>query len=141
MDASSLGVQFPTLRRILVLNREGYSSRRRVLDPEEENTVFLREGRSDSPNATATAQKKEFSTTPQRQPRRKNLQHRHSDSPEERIFNIATATAQKKESSTSPQRQPRRKNFQQRHIDSPEERIFNIATVTAQKKESSATPQ
>lgn len=53
-DAVSLGVQFPTLRRNLVLNREGYSSRSRVLDPEEGSTLLLPNIMNDSPNNTAT---------------------------------------------------------------------------------------
>lgn len=53
-DAVSLGVQFPTLRRDLVVNRESYSSRSRVLDPEKGSTILLPNIMNDSTNNTAT---------------------------------------------------------------------------------------
>jgi len=55
-DAVSLAVQFPTLRRNLVPNREGYSSQSRVLDPEQGRTIFL-------PNISDTARKNATATT------------------------------------------------------------------------------
>jgi len=55
-DAVSLVVQFPTLRRNLVPNRKGCSSRSRVLDAEQGSTVFL-------PNISDTARKNATATT------------------------------------------------------------------------------
>jgi hypothetical protein len=52
--AVSLGVQLPVLRRNVVLNREDYRFRRRMLDPEEGSNIFLPNVTIDSLNATAT---------------------------------------------------------------------------------------
>lgn len=74
-DAVSLGVHFPTLRRNLVLNREGYSSRSRMLDPEKGSTIFLPNVMNNSPNATTT----QLGRTP---PRRPDISHKFISYPQ-----------------------------------------------------------